>query len=102
MITDKIVSLSREDLNKLKILEQELYAEIKDVEKTVALTEEKCTAITQRIPEIIELEKTEKDRVINVYILMQFQKRQLSTVHRISKFHVFLALITDFTIKISN
>ena len=102
MIIGKIVSLSREDLNLLKILEKDLYAEIEDAEQTVALTEEKCAATTQRIPKIMELEKTEKDRVTNVHILMQFQKRQLSTIHRSSQFNVFPAFITDFTIKISN
>ncbi|XP_053186714.1 coiled-coil domain-containing protein 178 [Scomber japonicus] len=52
-----------EDLNLLKILEKDLYAEIEDAEQTVALTEEKCAATTQRIPKIMELEKTEKDRI---------------------------------------
>ncbi|XP_067462143.1 coiled-coil domain-containing protein 178 [Thunnus thynnus] len=52
-----------EDLNKLKMFENELCAEIKDAEKMIALTEEQCAAITQRIPEIMELEKAEKDRI---------------------------------------
>lgn len=74
----------------MKILEKGLCAEIKDAEETTALTEEKCAAITQRIPEIMELEKTEKDRVTDVvHILMQFQKKKLSTVYRSSTFHVF-------------
>ncbi|XP_070775745.1 coiled-coil domain-containing protein 178 [Enoplosus armatus] len=55
-----------EDLNQLKMLEEGVCAEIKDAEKTVALTEEKSAAITQRIPEIMELEKTEKDRIVQL------------------------------------
>ncbi|XP_051263824.1 coiled-coil domain-containing protein 178 [Dicentrarchus labrax] len=54
------------DLNQLKMVEKSLCAEIRDAEKTVALTEEKCTAITQRIPEIMELEKTEKERILQL------------------------------------
>ncbi|KAM7379438.1 hypothetical protein PAMP_004987 [Pampus punctatissimus] len=52
-----------EDLNQLKMLEKGLCAEIRDAEKTVALTEEKCATTTQRIPEIMELEKSEKRRI---------------------------------------
>ncbi|XP_042353223.1 coiled-coil domain-containing protein 178 [Plectropomus leopardus] len=55
-----------EDLNQLKMLEKGLCAEIKDAEKTVALTDEQCAAITQRIPELMELEKTEKDCILQL------------------------------------
>lgn len=54
------------------MIEKGLCAEIKDAEKTVALTEEKCAGITNRILEMTELEKTEKDQVtdtICVFIL---------------------------------
>lgn len=52
------------------MLEKAVGAEIQDAEKTVALTEEKYAATTQRISEMMELEKTEKDRVTDfVYIL---------------------------------
>lgn len=55
----------------MKKLEKDLCADIKDAEKTIALTEEECAAITQQIPEMMELEKTEKDSVTEiVYILM--------------------------------
>ncbi|XP_050925927.1 coiled-coil domain-containing protein 178 isoform X1 [Lates calcarifer] len=60
-----------EDLNQLKILEEGLCAEINDAEKTVALTEEKCTAVTQRIPEIMELEKTEKERILQLKLQIE-------------------------------
>ncbi|XP_030608061.1 coiled-coil domain-containing protein 178 isoform X3 [Archocentrus centrarchus] len=52
-----------ENLNQLKIIDDGLHVEMKDAEKTIALTEEKCTLITQRIPEMLELEKTEKDTI---------------------------------------
>lgn len=48
------------------MLKEGICGEIKDTEKTIALTEEKCAAITQRIPETMELEKTEKDRVTDI------------------------------------
>ncbi|XP_041805799.1 coiled-coil domain-containing protein 178 [Chelmon rostratus] len=65
-----------EDLNQLKMLEKGLCAEIKGAESTVALTEEKCTAITQRIPEIMELEKTEKDRILQLKIQIEGEMQQ--------------------------
>ncbi|XP_023139452.2 coiled-coil domain-containing protein 178 [Amphiprion ocellaris] len=52
-----------EDLNQLKMLEKGLCAEIQDAEKTIALTEEKCALITQHVPEMMELQKTERDRI---------------------------------------
>ena len=57
--------------------EEGLCAEIKDAENAVALTEEKCATTTQRIPEIMELEKTEKDRVthtIHIFVFIVFKK----------------------------
>ena len=59
----QIVFLSREDLNQMMTLEKSLCAEIDVAEKTVALTEDKCAAMKQRLPEMMELEKTEKGRV---------------------------------------
>ncbi|XP_047444516.1 coiled-coil domain-containing protein 178 [Mugil cephalus] len=65
-----------EDLNQLKMLENSLCVEIKETEKTISLTEEKCTLITQRIPEMMELERTEKDRIsqLNLEIVDEMQK----------------------------
>lgn len=61
------LSLSiREDLNQLKMEEKDICAEIKDAEKTVALTKEKCAVIKQRIPEVMAHVKTEKERVTDV------------------------------------
>nr|XP_020451322.1 coiled-coil domain-containing protein 178 isoform X2 [Monopterus albus] len=55
-----------EAVNNLKVYDEGLYAQIKDAEKVVALTEEKCEAITQHIPEMMELEKTEKDQSLQL------------------------------------
>ncbi|XP_029380658.1 coiled-coil domain-containing protein 178 [Echeneis naucrates] len=55
-----------EDLNQLKMLEKDLCGEINDAEMTVALMEEKCAALIQRIPEIMELEKSEKDQILQL------------------------------------
>uniref|UniRef100_UPI0037E7D7DF coiled-coil domain-containing protein 178 n=1 Tax=Semicossyphus pulcher TaxID=241346 RepID=UPI0037E7D7DF len=55
-----------EDLNSLKMFEIDLCAETDDAERTVALTEENCAAITQRIPEMMDLQKTEKDRILEL------------------------------------
>ncbi|XP_062260354.1 coiled-coil domain-containing protein 178 [Platichthys flesus] len=52
-----------EDLNQMMTLEKSLCAEIDVAEKTVALTEHNCAAMKQRIPEMMELEKTEEDRI---------------------------------------
>lgn len=46
--------------------EKGLRAEIKDAEHIIALTEEKCAAMTQHIPEIMELEKMEEDQVTEI------------------------------------
>ncbi|CAB1448520.1 unnamed protein product [Pleuronectes platessa] len=52
-----------EDLNQMMTLEKSLCAEIDVAERTVALTEDKCAAMKQRIPEMMELEKTEEDLI---------------------------------------
>ncbi|KAG7214765.1 hypothetical protein INR49_010657 [Caranx melampygus] len=67
-----------EDLNQLKMLEKGLHDEINDAEKTVALTEEKCAAMMQHIPEIMELEKTEKDQILQLklQIIDEMQKNK--------------------------
>lgn len=48
------------------MLKEGARAEITAAERTIALTEEKCEGITRRIPEVMELEKTEKDRVTDI------------------------------------
>ncbi|XP_069014140.1 coiled-coil domain-containing protein 178 [Embiotoca jacksoni] len=52
-----------EDLNLLKLADEELCTEMQYTENTIALTEEKYRLTNQRIPELIELEKTENDRI---------------------------------------
>lgn len=48
------------------MLEDDLCVELKDAETAVALTEEKCAAMTCGISEMMELEAKEKDRVSHV------------------------------------
>lgn len=57
----------------MEVLETGVCAEIKDAERTISLTEEKCAGITQRIPEMMELEKTEKDRVIDIVHILKLK-----------------------------
>lgn len=91
----------------MEVLETGVSAEIKDAERTMSLTEEKCAGITQRIPEMIELEKTEKDRVIDiVHILMLkvffFFKRSSQQYTQVVKLTIFYPFIPDFAIEASN
>lgn len=63
----------RKDLNQLETLEKGICAEIKDAERTISRTEEKCAGITQSIPETVELEKTEQERVIDTVLLVMLK-----------------------------
>ncbi|XP_068557525.1 coiled-coil domain-containing protein 178 [Cebidichthys violaceus] len=76
LVTKNQLDDKLEDLNQLKMLEEGLWAEIKDAEKTVALTEEECAATTQRLPEMKELEKTEKDRIIPLKLQIEDEMRK--------------------------
>lgn len=49
----------------MEMLEKGICAEIKGAERTISQTEEKCAGIMQSGPEMVELEETEKDRVID-------------------------------------
>lgn len=69
------------------MLEKGLCAEIKDAEQTVALTEEKCADMTQRIPEIMELEKAEKERVTDIVHIQIFSAIYRSTQIRVFSFY---------------
>ncbi|AWP03968.1 putative coiled-coil domain-containing protein 178 isoform 4 [Scophthalmus maximus] len=60
-----------EELNQLTMLEKSICAEINVAEKTIAVTEEKCADIRQRIPEMIELEKTEKDQILHLKLQIE-------------------------------
>ncbi|XP_036939693.1 coiled-coil domain-containing protein 178 isoform X3 [Acanthopagrus latus] len=65
------LSCRLEDLNQLKIEEKDICAEIKDAEKTVALTKEKCVAIKQRIPEVMAQLKAEKERILELKLQIE-------------------------------
>ncbi|XP_074507602.1 coiled-coil domain-containing protein 178 isoform X1 [Sebastes fasciatus] len=64
------------DLNQLKLLEENIFDEIKDAEKTIALTEETCAAVTRRIPEMMELEETEKDWILQLKLQIEDEMRK--------------------------
>lgn len=63
IVNSEYFFLCRKDLNQLLMFNQSLCTEIKDAEMTIALTEQKCASERQHIPEMRELEKTEKDQV---------------------------------------
>ncbi|CAG5896631.1 unnamed protein product, partial [Menidia menidia] len=65
-----------ENLKKLGTLEKSLLSAIHDAEDTFALTEKKCELINQQMPELMELEKAEKDRIseMNLEIEAEMQK----------------------------
>ncbi|XP_026230810.1 coiled-coil domain-containing protein 178 [Anabas testudineus] len=54
------------DLNQLMMLDKGICTEIKNSEKTIALTEQKCTATKQCILDMMELEKTEKGGILRL------------------------------------
>ncbi|KAG7526697.1 hypothetical protein JOB18_044129 [Solea senegalensis] len=66
MVMKNQLSDRLEDLNQLKMLEEGVCGEIATAEKTVALAQEKCAAVTQHIPEMMELERTEKERIVHL------------------------------------
>ncbi|XP_070701858.1 coiled-coil domain-containing protein 178 [Pempheris klunzingeri] len=65
-----------EDLKQVEMIEKGLCEEIKEVEQTIALTEEKCAAMTRRIPEMMELEKTEKDQILQLKLQIEDEMRK--------------------------
>lgn len=70
----------------MKMEEKDICAEIKDAEKTVALTKEKCAVIKQRIPEVMAHVKTEKERVTDVVHHFIFK----GFIQKYSNSHFFL------------
>ncbi len=76
LIVKHQLSKKMADLNQLKMLEKGLNAEIKDAEEAVALVEEKCATLTERIPEITELEKVEKDQILQVKLKIENEMQQ--------------------------
>ncbi|XP_075877654.1 coiled-coil domain-containing protein 178 isoform X2 [Nelusetta ayraudi] len=55
-----------EDLHQSEMIEKGLCAGIKDAEKMISLTEEKCAATTKQILGMTELEKTEKEQILQL------------------------------------
>ncbi|XP_030016463.1 coiled-coil domain-containing protein 178 [Sphaeramia orbicularis] len=67
-----------EDLDQLRVVEKSVCAEIKEAEESVALSEEKCAAMINRISEMTELQKTEKDKILQLQsqIEVEMQKNK--------------------------
>ncbi|XP_041847378.1 coiled-coil domain-containing protein 178 isoform X2 [Melanotaenia boesemani] len=67
-----------EELNQLRMDEKCLLSEIQNAEDIIVYTEQKCTIINQKIPEILELEKTEKNKIsqLNLQIENEMQKNR--------------------------
>ncbi|KAK5860067.1 hypothetical protein PBY51_021570 [Eleginops maclovinus] len=65
-----------EELNEVRKVDEGLCAEIQDAEKSIALTEEQCATLTKRIPEIMELEKTEKDLILQLKLKIEDEMRK--------------------------
>lgn len=76
----------REDLHQSEMIEKGLCAGIKDAEKMISLTEEKCAAITKQMLEMTELEKKEKEQVTDAkhVFISEVQQGDLLALNRIS------------------
>lgn len=83
---ESIVFAYREDLHQSEMIGKGLCAGLKDAERMISLTEEKCAATTKRILEMTELEKTEKEQVTGAVhaFIPEVQQRDVSALNRIS------------------
>ncbi|XP_047224956.1 coiled-coil domain-containing protein 178 isoform X3 [Girardinichthys multiradiatus] len=65
-----------QDFNLLELAEKGLLVEIKETEEAIIRTENKCTHIIQRMPEIAEFDRIEKDMIfkLNLEIENNMQK----------------------------
>lgn len=84
--------LCRKDFNHLMMLDKGICTEIKEAEKTVAHTEQKCADTRQCILKMIEQEKTEKDQVTDIVHTSFFPFFKLSKVVK-SMFSCFLQIL---------
>ncbi|XP_077956008.1 coiled-coil domain-containing protein 178 [Gasterosteus aculeatus] len=62
--------------NRFTGIEEGQLAQIQDAEKTIALTEKKVAATMQRIPEMMELEKTENDRIVQLKLQIEVEMQK--------------------------
>lgn len=75
-VTKNQLASTLDELNQLKMLEEAMWAEIKDAEKTIALTGDKCSATTRRVPELLELEKTASDWILQSELEIEDEMRR--------------------------
>ncbi|XP_029308732.1 coiled-coil domain-containing protein 178 isoform X2 [Cottoperca gobio] len=76
LATENHLANRLEDVNQWTKHDEGLCAEIQDAEKAIAQTEEQCAAITRRIPEIMALEKTEKDQILQLKLQIEDEMRK--------------------------
>ncbi|KAK1878521.1 Coiled-coil domain containing protein 178 [Dissostichus eleginoides] len=65
-----------EDLKQLKKVDEGLCAEIQDAEKSIAVTEQQCAALTKQTPERMELEQTETDAILQLKLKIGDETRK--------------------------
>ncbi|TNN64943.1 Coiled-coil domain-containing protein 178 [Liparis tanakae] len=75
-VTKNQLASTLDELKQLKMLEEAMWAEIKEAEKTIALTGDKCSATTRRVPELLELEKTENDSILQSELEIEDEMRK--------------------------
>ncbi|KAM4557111.1 coiled-coil domain-containing protein 178 isoform 2-T2 [Fundulus diaphanus] len=63
---ERQLSEKLQNFNQLKMVEKSLRGEIKDTEEAITLTENKCTHIIQRMPEIVEFDKIEEEKILQL------------------------------------
>ncbi|XP_034411217.1 coiled-coil domain-containing protein 178 [Cyclopterus lumpus] len=64
------------ELNQLRMLEEAMWSEIQDAEKTIALTRGKCAVTTRHVPELTELEKTENEWILQSKLQIEDEVRR--------------------------
>ncbi|RVE61767.1 hypothetical protein OJAV_G00175860 [Oryzias javanicus] len=72
-----------EELKQLKTAERDLISEIKDTEENVDLIQKTCALLSQKIPQLEEREKREKDKVSQLQLQIKdkiLKNRKLSSV----------------------
>ncbi|XP_038159660.1 coiled-coil domain-containing protein 178 [Cyprinodon tularosa] len=67
-----------ENLKQLKMVEKNLLAEMKETEETITVTENQCKQVVQQIPKIVEFEKLEEEKILQLSLKIEneIQKNQ--------------------------
>lgn len=81
-LIESTVCVNREELHQSEMIERDLCSGIKEAEKMISVTEDKCAATAKRIVELTELEKTEKEQVTGAEV--KVQQRNLTALKKIN------------------